>query len=235
MAIINVSDISVEVIKKDIKNLHLWVYPPHGNVRVASPHHIDDEAIRLLVVWKLTWIKKQIKSFVAQRRETVREYVSWESHYYFWKRYLLNVIELDSHSKIKVKIRNKKYIDLYVKKNSSTEQRKKIMDKWLRSKLKSQCEKSLKVWKEITGLEINEFKIRVMKTKWWSCNIEAKKILINFELVKKDKKHLEYIILHELIHLIERNHNDNFKFHLDKYLPNWRIYRQNLNDSILTI
>jgi len=235
MTIITVSDISVEVIKKDIKNLHLWVYPPYWNVRVASPHHIDEEAIRLLIVWKLSWIKRQIKSFVEQRREATREYVSWESHYYFWKRYLLNIIIEEKYSKSKVKIRNKKYIDLLVKENSTIEQRKKIMDKWMRSKLKKQCEKSLKVWKEITWLEINEFKIRVMKTKWWSCNIEAKKILINFELVKKDKKHLEYIILHELIHLLERNHNDNFKFHLDKYLPNWRIYRQELNCSLLTV
>jgi len=233
--IITVNDISVEVVKKDIKNLHLWVYPPHGNVRVASPHHIDEEAIRVLIVWKLSWIKRQVKSFVEQRREATREYISWESHYLFWKRYLLNVIEWKKSIKYKVKIRNKKYIDLFVTKNSTRESRKRILDIWMRMKLKKECEKSLTTWKEITWLEVNEFKIRVMRTKWGSCNIEAKKMLINFELVKKDKKYLEYIILHELVHLLERNHNENFKSYLDWYLPNWRICRQNLNDSMLTI
>lgn len=223
----------IDVVKKNIKNIHLWVYPPHWNIRIACPHHIEDDTLRLMVVSKLAWIKKQVQGFLSQDRQTPREYVSWESHYYLWQRYLLNVIE--DKKKRWAKVRNKKYIDLYAPINSSLEKRKKILDTWMRKQLKKKVEKILKKLKEQTWLEVNEFRIRVMKTKWWSCNIEAKRIMINFELVKKDKKYLEYIVLHELVHLLERNHNDNFRFHLDKFMPNWREYKRALNESVLTV
>lgn len=223
----------IDVVRKNIKNIHLWVYPPYGNIRIACPHHIEDEALRLMVISKLSWIKKQVKNFLSQDRQTPREYVSGESHYYLWQRYLLNIIE--DKKKRWVKIRNKKYIDLYAPIWSTLEKRKKILDSWMRKQLKKKTEKILLDLKEKTWLEVNDYKIRVMKTKWWSCNIEAKRILINFELIKKNKKHLEYIILHELIHLLERHHNDNFRFYLDKYMPNWKEIKRSLNESILTI
>lgn len=230
MQIIQISDINVEIFKKDIKNIHLWVYPPFWRVRVASPLDTDDEVIRLLIVSKLTWIKKQIKKFISQERETKREYVNWESHFYLWKRYLLRV---KKWNKWKVEIKNKKYIDLYVKDINSFKQKENTMKKWYRKELKYICEDLTQKWVKTTGADLSEMKIRVMKTKWGSCNIEEKRIWLNLELIKKDKKHIEYVILHELVHLFERKHNDNFKEYMNRFMPNWREIKEDMNAGVL--
>lgn len=229
---ITVRNITIDVIKKDIKNLHLAVYPPTGRVRIATPLNIDDEQIRLFAVSKLGWIKKHRKNFDNQNRETKREYVSGESHYFQGRRYLLNVIY--QTGKPEVKIRNKTHIDLFVKEDSSLEQREKIMTDWYRANLKKRISPLIAKWQKKIGVELSDWQVKRMRTKWGTCNIEAKRIWLNLELAKKPIHCLEYIIVHEFVHFIERHHNDRYVSLMDKFLPNWRFCQNELNSIILS-
>jgi predicted metal-dependent hydrolase len=229
---IKVSDITIDVVRKDIKNLHLAVYPPTGRVRIATPLKIDDEGVRLFAISKLAWIKRQRSRFEAQERQTKREYVSGESHYFEGNRYLLNVIYRNAAPK--VEIRNKRYIDLYVRPNSTAEQRECVMTKWYRQRLKEKIPALIEKCQAITGVQIEEWEVKQMKTKWGTCRGEAKRIWLNLELAKKPAHCLEYIIVHELVHLLERNHNDHFIALMDKFLPQWRFYQAELNQFVLS-
>ena len=229
---ITVSNIKIDVVRKDIKNLHLAVYPPTGRVRIATPLNVDDEAVRLFTISKLGWIKKHIKSFANQARETKREYVSGESHYVEGHRYLLNVIYCNATPK--VLIRNKKYIDLHVRLNSTVEQRERVMVKWYRQRLKERLPTLIEKWQAIIGVQAERWEVKRMKTKWGTCRRESKRICLNLELVKKPAHCLEYIIVHELVHLIERDHNAKFLAQMDKFMPQWRFYQKELNQQILS-
>jgi predicted metal-dependent hydrolase len=229
---ITVSNITIDVVRKDIKNLHLAVYPPTGRVRIATPLHIDDEAVRLFAISKLSWIKKHCKRFENQQRETKRKYVSGESHYYEGHRYLLNVIYHDATPK--VEIRNKKYIDLYVRPNSTAEQRERVMTKWYRQRLKEKIPALLEKWQTMIGVQVYAWEVKQMKTRWGTCRREAKRIWLNLELAKKPVHGLEYIIVHELVHLLERHHNDRFIALMDKFMPQWRFHQNELNEIILS-
>lgn len=225
-----IDDIDIEVISKNIKNIYLSVHPPNGRVRLSVPNKMDDEAVRLFAISKLSWIKKQRKKFKSQTRQSTKEFVSGESHYFFGERYLLNVIE--TNSKQRAEINNNTYIDLYVRKNSSKDKREKIMIEWYREHLKRVVPEYIEKWEEIIGVSLNEWGIKLMKTRWGSCNIQAKRIWINLELAKKNPRCLEYIIVHEMVHLLERKHNDRFKAYIDKYLPKWREVQKELNGLI---
>lgn len=229
---ITVRNITIDVVKKDIKNLHLAVYPPTGRVRIATPLEIDDEQIRLFAVSKLGWIKKHRKNFAEQQRETKREYVSGESHYFEGRRYLLNVIYQKETPK--VQIRNKTHIDLFVREGSNVEQREKIMTEWYRTNLKKRISPLIKKWQKKIGVELDDWQVKKMRTKWGTCNIESKRIWLNLELSKKPSHCLEYIIVHELVHFLERHHNDRYIALMSKYLPNWRNFRDELNELILS-
>jgi predicted metal-dependent hydrolase len=226
-----VGKIKVEVIRKDIKNLHLSVHPPNGWVRVASPISINDDSVRLYVISKMNWIRKQQREFDKQERQIIRQYISRESHYLGGERYLLRVNYHDAPAK--VVLQNKGYIDLYIRENSTLEQRRKVMQEWYRERLKLEIAPMIEKWQKKIGVEINEWGIKQMKTKWGTCNIESKRIWINLELAKKPIRCLEYIIVHELIHLLERNHNQKFINYLDQFFPNWRIVKTELNTIIL--
>ena len=228
---IKVSSILVDVIKKDIKNIHLAVYPPSGRVRIAVPLKTSDESVRLFVISKISWIKKQKAKFENTERQSERKFLSRESHYYQGKRYLLNVIEQDGPAK--VEIRNKKFIDIYVKKWSTSSRHERILTEWYRKQLKEQVPALIKKWEKIVGVKTEDWGIKQMKTKWGTCNIKAKRIWLNLELIKKPEHCLEYIIVHELVHLLERNHNERFIAHMDKFLPPWRNYKKQLNQFIL--
>ncbi|MEA3326082.1 MAG: SprT family zinc-dependent metalloprotease [Chloroflexota bacterium] len=224
---ITVNDLVVDVHRKDIKNLHLGVYPPEGRVRVAAPLNIDDEAVRLFVISKLGWIKKQQREFLAQPRQSKREYISGESHYFLGDRYLLNVVYRKGHPK--VSIRNKTYLDLFVREGSDLAYRKRVMTEWYRSELKALAAPLVEKWKTEMDVPLTHWGIRSMKTKWGSCNIEKGRILLNLELAKKPQHCVEYIIVHELVHLLGRHHNDRFVALMDQYMPQWRLYRDELN------
>jgi len=229
---ITLGNISIDVVRKDIKNLHLGVYPPNGRVRIASPLKIDDEAVRLFAISKMAWIKKHQSKFEAQERQSERQFVSGESHNYKGNRYLLNVIYHNAAPK--VEIRNKTHIDLYVRVGSTLEQREKVLIEWYRRKLKDQIPPLIDKWQKIIGVEVSDFGIKKMKTKWGTCTIEKHRIWLNLELVKKPEHCLEYIIVHEMVHLMERNHNDHFVAYMDKFMPKWHFYKEELNRSMLS-
>ncbi|MDR0792197.1 MAG: M48 family metallopeptidase [Chitinophagaceae bacterium] len=227
METITVSNIKIDVVKKNIKNLHLAVYPPTGRVRIAAPEQTNDEAIRLFAVSKLGWIKRHQRTFETQDRETTREFVSGESHYFNGKRYFLKVIEHDATPKVELHHRK---IELYVRPNSTTKQRATVLNDWFRERLKKQIPELIEKWEKKINVKLNGWQVKQMKTKWGTCNIEAKRIWLNLELAKKPKRCLEYIIVHEMIHLLERHHNDNFVAYMDKFLPQWKLCKKELNN-----
>lgn len=229
---ITVSGIVIDVVRKDIKNLHLAVYPPNGRVRIATPLQLDDEAVRLFAATKWPWIKKQIAKFDEQARQSAREFVSGESHYFNGRRYLLNVNYHQGAGRVVV--RNQTTLDLYVREGSGLSQRKNVMTEWYRRQLKMKVPPLIEKWQAIVGVQVNDWGIKQMKTKWGTCNIAARRIWLNLELAKKSEYCLEYIIVHEMVHLLERNHNDRFIATVDKFMPNWRLYREELNSSPLS-
>lgn len=224
---IEIANLDIEVVRKDIKNMHLAVYPPTGRIRLAAPNHTDNEVIRLFAISKIAWIKRHIKNFQSQARETPRDFISGESHYFEGRRYLINVIEHEGRSRVEIK--NHKELNLYAKPGSSKTERARIMKRWYRRNLKAAIPGILLKWEKIIGVQASEWGVKLMRTKWGTCNVEARRIWINLELVKKPKNCLEYIIVHELIHLLERNHNERFIELMDNYLPKWRVYRDQLN------
>lgn len=228
-----VGNYKIDVVRKDIKNLHLAVYPPEGRVRIATPLHVDDEAVRLFAISKLSWIKQRMEKFEAQERQPPRLFISGESHYFEGNRYLINVIELDAPPKVIV--RNNKNIDLYVRPKSTHNQRERVMNEFYRQYLKANIPSLLEKWEGIMGVKVNEWGTKRMKTKWGTCSIEARRIWINLELAKKPLRCLEYIIVHEMTHLLERHHNDRFLAYLGKNLPSWKAVREELNRGVLEV
>jgi predicted metal-dependent hydrolase len=225
-----INDIEIEVIRKNIKNVHLSVHPPNGRVRLAVPQKMEEEAIRLFAISKLSWIKKQRSKYNLQERQSAREFLSGESHYFMGTRYLLNVVE--TSGKQYVELKNKKDINLYVRPNSTKQKRERIMSEWYRNQLKMLIPEYIKKWEGIIGVKVEEWGVKLMKTKWGTCNVEAKRIWLNLELAKKNPRCLEFITVHEMVHLLERNHNERFKVYMDKFFPNWQNIRDELNDLI---
>ncbi len=228
---IEVSGIHVEIVRKDIKNLHLGVYPPYGRVRVAVPHRLDDEAVRLAVISKLGWIRRRQKEFGAQPRQSERELLTGESHYYKGHRYLLDVIGQDAPPAIR--LRNNRTLELRLRPGSSRDKRNEVLQSWYRERLREQIPVLLARWEPRVGVKVAEARIKKMKTRWGSCNIQARRIWLNIELVKKPPECLEYILVHEMVHLLERRHNDRFRELMDSAMPAWRFYRDQLNQSPL--
>ncbi len=228
---ITVGGLSVEVVRKNIKNLHLGVYPPNGRVRVAAPLVVDDEAVRLAVVGKLGWIKRQREKFQAQPRQSQRCMVSGESHYFLGQRYRLRVIVEGGSPKLI--LRGKASMALYVRPDTTPEKKQEILHAFYRAELKKLIPELLEKWQPILGVTVRAWGIKRMKTKWGTCNIEARRIWLNLELAKKPVQCLEYILVHELTHLLERHHNERFTGLLDQHLPQWRMLREELNGSVL--
>ncbi len=223
---LQLGNITIDVEKKDIKNIHLSVYPPNGKVRIAAPNHMELDTIRVFAINKLKWIKKQQTTFRNQDRETPREYIEKESHYFQGERYLLTVTE--EHAKPKVNL-HQSTIELFIRPGASEEKRKEILDDWYRSEMKKIIPDLLSKWEAKIGVKASDFRIKLMRTKWGSCNIEKKRIWLNLELAKKPLICLEYILVHELVHLLERNHNDRFIRYMNEFMPKWRMHRDELN------
>lgn len=217
---------NVEVVLKDIKNIHLSVYPPNGRVRIAAPIRMDLETIKLYTISKLSWIKQQQKKILSQPREAKREYITQESHYYLGKRYLLKIIEEEAKPKVILK---HKHIILHIRPNTDTEKRKEILDDWYRECLRNEVIKLVEKWEPIIDVNVSDIGIKKMKTKWGTCNIEAKRIWLNLELMKKPINCIEYIVVHEMIHLLERNHNQRFIAFMNNFLPFWKELKKELN------
>jgi hypothetical protein len=228
---IDVRGIDVEIVRKDIKNLHIGVYPPHGRVRAATPQHLHDEAVRLAVVSRLSWIRKQKKSFEEQERQSLREMISGESHFFMGRKYRLDVIE--DNGKQEVRIKNKNTIQLKVKPGATREKKQALLQKWYRNRLREIIHEYRSKWEDKLGHRIEHLGIKIMKTKWGSCNIEARRVWLNLELVKKPVTCVEYILVHEMVHFFERHHTERFSQLMDKYMPDWRLRKDELNAAPL--
>lgn len=228
---IKIDNLVVDVIRKDIKHLYFAVYPPNGRVRVSAPLRLDDEAIRLAVISKLPWIKRYQARFEGKERQPPLKYVSGECHSFQGQRYLLNVIYHNGPPK--VVIRNNTTLDLFVWTGSDAKKRERALMAWYRKQLKEAIPPLVAKWEVIIGEEVAEWGVKRMKTRWGSCNIKTRRIWLNLELIKKPVHCLEYIIVHEMVHLLERLHNDRFMAYMDKFMPQWRRCQDELDKTPL--
>ena len=231
-ALIKIGELDIHLTRKDIKNLHISVMPPDGQVRVSAPDAMTDTAIRMAVIHRIPWIRRQQAAFAKQERQSTREMVNGETHYLWGRRYRLEVIELDDLKSQTVKLKSGKLI-LTVNKGLSDEVKLKLLTEYYRGRLKARAPDLIDKWSKKTGVTISDWQIQKMKTKWGSCNIEEGNIRLNLDLAKKPLPCLEYIILHELLHFKERQHNDRFKALLDIHMPDWRSRRDLLNQMPL--
>jgi predicted metal-dependent hydrolase len=228
---IEVSGIPIKIVRKTIKNIHLGVYPPDGHVRVAVPQHVTDDNVRLAVISRLKWIKEQQARFQTQPRQSQRQLVTGESHYFFGKRYRLEVFERrGSHQ---VVIKNNRTLQLLVNPGTTQLNRALLLNEWYRQQLKERIPELLSQWEPVIGKTVTDWGVKKMKTKWGSCNITQKRIWLNLELAKKPVDCLEYVLVHEMVHLLERNHDKRFIAYLDHFLPRWRQFRDILKSEPL--
>ncbi|MDD2191241.1 MAG: SprT family zinc-dependent metalloprotease [Bacteroidales bacterium] len=230
MEYLNIDGIVVEVEFKRIKNIYLRVYPPDARVHISAPKGMPIERVRLFALDKMDWIHKRSKVVLDRENKSFREYVSGEFHYFKGERYSLNVIY--SNHKPKVEVLGDGFINLYVKDNATAKKREEVMREWYRNELKIILPPLIDKWETSLGVKIDCFDIRLMKSIWGSCNIRKKKIMFNLELMKKSNDCIEYIVLHELSHLLERSHNARFKSILDIHMPSWRKIKDELNTFV---
>ena len=230
-SLLEVGGISVEVVRKDIKHLHLGVYPPEGRVRVAAPLRLDDEAVRLAVISRLAWIRRKRDGFLKQERQSRREFVSGESHYFEGRRYRLDVIE--SSGPVGIRLRGNAWIEMRVRSATGRDAREAMLYAWYRAGLRERFPAWAAKWEPRIGVRVAEWRIRRMKTRWGTCNPAARRIWLNSELAKKPLSCIEYVVVHEMVHLVEPAHNDRFREILDRVMPQWRLRAEELNRTSL--
>lgn len=223
---LHIGDLKVDVFRKDIKNVHLSVLPPAGKVRISAPEHIKTDTLRVYVVSRLQWIRKQQDKMRAQDRETPRDYIERESHYLWGKRYLMTVVEKDESPK--VELTHRKMI-LQVRPGATHAKREEILAGWYRDRLREAVPPLIARWEPMLGVKVKQFFIQHMKTKWGGCSPDRGTIRLNSELAKKPPECLEYLVVHEMTHLLEPTHNDHFLSLMDRYMPNWRSRKELLN------
>lgn len=227
---LQLGDISVDVVFKDIKNVHLSVYPPTGRVRISAPARMSLETVRVFAISKLGWIKKQQKKLLSQERESPREYLERESHYLWGKRYLLHICEDESPAG--VEIDHSKLI-LKIPGNADVESKQRHIDNWYRMEMKQAVPPLVAKWERQLDLQVNKVFIQKMKTRWGSSNPQARTIRLNLELARKVSQCLDYVIFHEILHFLVPDHGDNFVSLMNHHMPNWRYVRQKLNEAPL--
>lgn len=223
-----VQGLEFEVNQKDIKNLHINILPPEGKVRISAPLDMTQESIRLAIVTRITRIKKEMNEMQAYVRESQREMISGESHYVDGNRYLLEVIE--KQAKPDVSISKKKILRLQVRPNSTREKREEVLNEWYRDRLRERLETLTEKWEKVVGDSAAFYGIKRMHTKWGTCHSTSKRIWLNLELGKKHPDCLEYVLLHELVHLLEPTHSNRFFELMDKHMPNWEQYKALLDE-----
>jgi predicted metal-dependent hydrolase len=223
---LTLGEIEVDVVLRDIKNVHLSVYPPSGRVRVSAPERMSLNAIRVFAISKLGWIKQQQQKLRAQERETPREYVDRESHYVWGRRYLLKVIE--EHSAPRVELKHSKMV-VRVGPGRNDDVKQAAVARWYREQIKAAIPDLTARWEPRIGMKVERIFVQKMKTKWGSCNPDTRSIRLNTDLAKKPRECLEYIVVHEMVHLLERTHNARFVAMMDRLMPQWRVFREQLN------
>ena len=223
---IQLGDIGVDVVRKDIKNVHLSVHPPTGRVRIAAPQRMSLDTVRVFAIAKLPWIKKQQRKLQEQERETPREYIDRESHHVWGKRYLLKVIEADKNPTVEL---SHGRMILRVRQGTDTAKRQAILEEWQREQLRRAVPPLIKKWERLIGIEVRRLYVQRMKTKWGSCNHRTGSIRLNTDLARKPRECLEYIVVHEMVHLLEPTHSARFISLIDQYMPKWQSHRDALN------
>jgi predicted metal-dependent hydrolase len=226
---VKLGDLALDVILKDIKNVHLSVHPPTGRVTISAPLRMRLDTIRIFAISKLGWIKQQQRKLQEQERETPREYLDRESHYVWGRRYLLKVEEADAP---KIELKHSKMI-LHVGSGTNHDAKQAIVARWYRDQIKAAVPDLIAMWEPRLGVKVERVFVQKMKTKWGSCNPCRRSIRLNTDLAKKPHKCLKYIVLHEMVHLIERHHNDRFRKYMDQLLPQWHLYQSELNSAPL--
>lgn len=229
-AYLSVRGIDIDVVYKDIKNLHIGVYPPLGRVRVAAPSRLDDDQVRLAVIQRLPWIKRQREQLRAAPRQSEREMLTGESHYVWGIRRRLKVVERPGRAHIEP---DGERLVLYVPAGTPTDKRRECLDRWYREQIRHQLPALITKWEQCLDVSVPKWTIRRMKTKWGSCNRESRHLWFNVELAKKHPNCLEYIVVHEMTHYFERNHGERFTKLMDSHLPDWRSRRDQLNGAPL--
>lgn len=218
--------ITIEILRKDIRNVHLSVHPPAGRVRIVAPRHSSDEAIRAFAISKLGWIRRQQARLQEQERETPREFLDRESHYVWGRRLLLRVIEVDGAPGVELSPRR---LTLRVRPRTPASKRGQVLDEWYRGQIRLALPPLLARWAHVMGVGVPRVFVQRMKTKWGSCNPRLATIRLNTELARKPPECLEYLVVHELAHLREPTHNHRFLTLMDRFLPAWQAVRQTLN------
>jgi len=226
MTRLDLGDIAVDVVLKDIKNIHLSVYPPTGSVRISAPLRMNIETIRVFAISKLGWIKKQQEKFRNQERETPREYLQRESHYVWGRRYLLTVAECDQAPTVELK---HSQILLHVRPGTDDLKKEVIIEEWYRQQIKMAAPPIIGKWEPVMGVKVARFFVQRMKTRWGSCNPKTGSIRLNTELAKKPAECFEYIVVHEMAHLLAPTHNARFVQLMDQFMPKWKFYKDQLN------
>lgn len=222
-----VDGITVQVVRKAIKNVHLGVYPPEGRVRVSAPAALSDDAIRQVVASKLDWIRKQQARLAGREQQAAPQYISGERHEYGGRRYVLNVVYRDGPPG--VRLRDGTTVDLCVRPGSDAAQRERVLLGWYRAQLRELIPPLIARWEPVLGVRVAEWGVKTMKTRWGSCNTQARRIWLNLDLVRKPPSYLEYVVVHEMVHLLERGHGPRFRALMDRFLPGWRETRKALN------
>jgi predicted metal-dependent hydrolase len=223
---LQLGNIAVDIVQKDIRNIHLSVYPPHGTVRISAPLSTNPETLRIFAISKLDWIRQQQQKLQAQAREAPREYLPRESHYLWGQRYLLDVIEKDTTPNVELKHNT---IRLQIRPTADQIHKQMVLNTFYRQQLKTAIPPLVTKWERLMDVNLKGFTIRQMKTKWGSCSPELKTIRLNLELAKKPPICLEYVIVHEMTHLLEPTHNHRFVDLMDQFFPRWKSCRDDLN------
>jgi hypothetical protein len=223
---ITLGEIAVDVVFKDIKNVHLSVYPPTGRVRISAPSRMSLDTVRVFAVSKLGWIKRQQLKLRQQERETPREYRDHESHYLWGQRYRLHIVEIAASPTVELQHRK---LLLRVRPGSEEATRRAVLEDWYRETLKQAAQPLVAKWEPLMGVKISRVFVQRLKTRWGSCNPDARSIRLNTDLAKKPRGCLEYVIVHELTHLVEPTHSSRFVALMEQFMPNWQFYRSELN------
>ena len=223
---VNLGGIAVDVVLKDIKNVHLSVYPPKGRVRISAPARMSLDTIRVFAISKLGWIRQQQRKLQEQERETPREYLDRESHYVWGKRYLLKIVEAEQPPSVSL---SHSRMVLQVRPGTSPSKRQEILEDWYRELVKQAAPPLIAKWELLLGVSSSRLFVQRMKTKWGSCSPGARNIRLNTDLAKKPRECLEYLVVHELVHLLEPTHNVRFVALMDRFLPKWQLHRETLN------
>jgi predicted metal-dependent hydrolase len=233
---LNIGSLTMQVNRQAIKHLHISVLPPDGRIRISVPEAMTETAMRMAIISRIPWIKQQQKNFARQPRQSGREMVSGECHYLWGRQYRLDVITYQSQQGRHYITVSQDKISLYVRPNTTIANKLQVLADYYRHSLKTRVQLLLEYWQQKMNVSVSTWGVKKMQTKWGSCNTQTGSIWLNLELAKKPPECLEYIVVHELVHLLERQHNDRFWHYMTAYLPDWQerralLQRQPLTDS----